>query len=219
MRADVAFYTASALAMGTGAALARRVTVHRPVAALLALGLACDAVQRLVRPLYVTAPRPLGGAARFWGHVGQAAFSVYPWAVLAVALVVLGGARRRWALAVGAAWACYDAVLVLGYRAFELRERRLGWVYLGAQVVVVLGLTVAVTRWWRSWRRTGRAPTTTEVVALAVAGSEAIILFGPMLLGMPWERWERMARPPYALVYLVAILVQGGTLWTRSRTE
>ncbi len=217
-RADVAAYGASVLAVGTGVALARVERRHRPIAALFAVGLACDVLQAIVRPLYVDAVRPLSGTSRAWGHIGQAAFTVYPWAVLAVALLVLARARRRWAAVVGAAWALYDAVLVLGYHRLDLRGHRLGWLYLVAQVAVVTGLAVVVTRWWRGWRKGGPAPTASEVVALAACGAEAIILAGPMLLGQPWDKWERMARPPYVLIYVVAILVQGGSLWMSRRS-
>lgn len=213
--ADFAVYAASGLATGLGAALAIRERAHRPIAALLVLGIVADVVQRVVRPLYAGAPRPLEGAARVWGHLGQAAFACYPWAVLAVALVVLS-TRRAWL--VGAAWVAYEALLVLGYRALGLREHRLGLTYLAAQVLLVAAMVGVAVPWWRSWRRARHDVRAETALALAACAVEAIILAGPMLFGRPWEHWAREARPPYALFYVIAILIQGAELWISRRS-
>lgn len=208
----LAFLAASALTAGLGVALARRERGHWPVALLLALGLAADLAQEVVRPLYLGQARPFAGLARAAWHVGQLGFSCYPWAVLAAVVVVIGDRRRPWAVA--AAWAAYEVLLVAGYRALGLREHRLGLVYLAAQVAVVVGLGVVAVPWLRRWWRAGRpAPATTEALAVLAAGVEVWLLLGPMLLGEPWSLWKRWARPPYALFYSVAILVQGGALW------
>lgn len=217
-----AFLATSALAMGAGAALAWKVRPHLPVALLLAFGLGCDLVQEVVRPIYLGHPRPFSGAARIAWHVGQAAFAAYPWAILAVAVVVLTGHGRRWiAVTVGVAWVAYEALLIAGYHALDLRGERLGLVYLAAQALLVLGMGAVVVPWWRRWRAAWRAerlaPSATEILAALACGVELVILAGPLLLGAPWAhaRWIVLARPAYATYYLIAILMHGGALWTR----
>lgn len=214
-REEIAVYVASSLATGLGiVAVVGRSPKHLPVAVLLAFGLGVDAAQRLVRPLYVDASRPFAGEARALFHLGQAAFAAYPWAVLAAVLVVLG-ARSAWPVA--ALWAAYEALLVLGYRALDLREARLGTVYLAAQVLLVAGMGAVVVPWWRSWRRSKRALSAAEILVALAAGVEAALLVGPFLLREPWARarWTTMARPAYLLFYVVAIVVQGGALWVK----
>lgn len=215
---ELAVYAVSALAAGLGVALAIRERRHLPVACLLVLGFLADVIQRSVRPLYVGAQRPFHGAARAWAHVGQAAFTVYPWAVLVVALLVLA-ARRRTALGVALAWVGFEALLVLGYRALDLRKLRLGLVYLGAEATLVVGLVAVAVPWWASWRRGKTEMTGTRAILLAAVGAEVIVLFGPMISGRPWLHWTREARPPYFLTNLLAIIIQGVELWISGRSR
>lgn len=215
-----AFLVISATATGTAVWLAVREREHRPVAAMLAFGLGCDVLQEVVRPVYLEQPRPFSGAARVAWHGGQAAFAAYPWAVAAVALLVLAK-RPRWSCVVGAGWLAYEALLVTGYRALELRGSRLGLVYLAAQALLVTGMGATVVPWWRQWWARWTAdqvvPSLTEALVALAAGIELVILAGPLLLGRPWDnaRWITLARPAYATYYVIAILVQGVRLWSR----
>lgn len=209
----LALYIASALATGTGWVLAAQEPKHRPVVALLTLGLVGDVVTRTIRPTSGWA-HPLDGVPRAGFHVVQALLAGYPLAVLACAAVVLGCASRRTVtVTLGVGWSAYVVGLVAAYRPLSLWDGQLERTYAGAQVVVVVALLAVAGRWARSLRRARRPPNAPEVVALWLGGVEAINLFGPYLLG--FSRWPTMARAAYALSYVVVILIQGGAAWRR----
>ncbi len=210
---SAAFYVASAAAAGSAIALALRDRRHVPVATMFATGLIADGVAAVAKVFYQGAARPLVGAARAWGHLGQAAFTIYPAVVVAAVYLALRRDRRAGAASL-ATWGGLQAILIIGYAPLGLREHRLGLVYLGAEVVVVAALAAAVVPWWMGWQRRRRS-TPTEAVAVVVACAEALVLMGPMLLGRPWERWG-WATAPYAFAYVVATIVQGGALWIGS---
>lgn len=243
MTAAALLYAASGLAVVSGVAMATRTREHRPVAGILAYGLAADLVARALRPAEGWS-HPLEGLPRVGFHVAEVLLAGYPIAVLAGTVVVLrndGGPAsasppaaswgvvpipsrvspksahdRRLTQPLAAGATLYLSALVVGYHPLSLWDGRLSHVYAVTQTVVVLGLLAVAARWWRALSLPRRAPTASEVVALWLGGVEVVNLAGPYLLGL--SHWQTMAWAAYALSYVVVTLIQGATAWSLRRS-
>lgn len=218
-REEVAFYALAAAATSSAIVLAWQRRRHAPVAILLAGGLGGDMVQRGLAAVLVGQPRPFTGVARVAWTVKEAIFTAYVPGVVAVALLVLLRARRQALLLPSAAWGAIVAAHVFGYP--ELRGTALASFYRDVQIAAVVALGAMVARFEVQRRLAHRAPTTTELVVVWAAATEAMNLGGPYLVE-PWSRWG-LARVAYGVFYVVASIVQiieGGSAWTSGkRTE
>lgn len=147
MLGSAAVYAVQLGCVVSGTILARRRPEHRPIAALMALGLAVDVALELAPPFAVRVA--LG--------------TCYPWAAWAVARGVLGGKRGPWRgyrsgfarLSLGGIPLAF-ALFVCAILATGVRGPALARCYAAAQLFVALGCGRAVWRWQKLSRGAGR---------------------------------------------------------------
>jgi hypothetical protein len=178
-----ALYVLAATAAATGAALASREPRHRPLAALLAFGIACDIAVAIL-------PASLFG-------VRVAAAAAYPWAALAAVRRILEP-RPRWRTSPSRlvpAFSLYIAAVFV----FDLRDEQLAHAYAVAQLGIVVALGRCIWR-WVTRSTSGRPSTWSERVAVAVACSEMLNVWA--FLGIPGS-WH-LALTSYTLLWIVA---------------
>lgn len=205
-------YALSAGAVGAAAARARREPRHRPLAALLVLGLAADLVVALLEPDGGW-PHPLRGTARAAFHLAESLHAAYPLAVLGAAAAALVPGRRGLLTGIRGWAAAYLVVLVVAYPT-GLWGGPLVRVYTGTQVLVVLGLGGVVGSWLRGRRWHPVPKTAPELLLLWAAAVETMNLAGPYFLG--FARWFPLATGAYAIFYVVVIVIElGGGRWRR----
>lgn len=208
-------YALSAVATGLAWAVAWRRADHRPVALLLTLGLAADVLRRALY-LYVLLPGyqaagsgPLTGWYRVAGNLDAAAFLVWPAAIAGASVRVCLGRRP---VLVVAAWAVASAALAACYPV--ARGASLARVFLVAELAALLVATEAIV----TWVRRGHAPGVQHVsVALVVAAELCAVIAGPWKVDL-FGAWS-LAQLGYAALYVVLIVLQGGSGWFRSPTS
>jgi hypothetical protein len=186
--------------------VARRRPDHRPVAAVLTVGLVSDLARQALRvAVFLPARERLNGApftgwTRVAADVDNAFFLAYPAAIVAL-MVVVFLRRRAWPVAV--VWALAVAALAVAYPA--TRGATLSRCYLGAELAAVAMTVGAAITWF--WRR--EPPTLTIGIALLVGASEAATLL-PFHKGI-FDSWT-LARVSYVTLYVILIVLYGGVV-------
>lgn len=179
---------------------------HRPVAALLTIGLVSDLARQALRTAVFFPARerfagaPYTGWTRVAADADNALVLAYPAAIVAVAMWVFLR-RRPWPVA--AFWALAVAALAVAYPA--TRGAVLSRCYLGAELVAI-AVTVGAAAMWR-WRR--EPPTLTHAVALLLGASEAATLV-TFRKGV-FTSWP-LAQAGYVTLYLIVIVLHGGAV-------
>lgn len=200
--------------------LARRRADYAPVSRFL-LAVAVADLARMAGQRWLIAPAwaaqraagldpanvPLSGLGRVGGHLEHAGFLVWSAGVASLALVVLARRRARPALAVYGV-----AVLVLVVSYPMIRADALRRYYLACELMALATALASAVAWWR--RR--EPPTLPVASALLIAALDIAVLFGPYRVGL-WTSWQ-FAQAVYVVLYLVLIVIQGGSLWDSYRT-
>lgn len=198
-----------ALAALSAGLLSRRARSHRPVAALLLLGLACDVVNRILLDRVFTVPGPYTGVRRLAFHLFEILFTAYPACFAALALFV-STARRDLARRALAVWILFLAVCIGGYP--WLRAGRFQWALTAGQLLVVAaGVAAGVTA-----LRRRDALTTTHAVVFALFLAELAHLAGPFL-SSPFTDWH-YAQIAYCLAFGAAVVIHLEAAWTTPRS-
>jgi hypothetical protein len=205
--------TLSATVVLAAWAVARRRPEHRPIASLLSAGLVADLARQGIG-VYVLQPTraaagglPFTGAARFAFHVDQALFLSWPAALAACAVLVYLG-RRPWPVAL-----VYGLAVTLFTMAYPaLRGAPLGRAYLGAELAALAVCLGTFITW--AWRR--EAPDLTRSVMFIISAVELVTLL-PYRKG-PFAFWP-LAQASYMTLYVVLIILHGGTLWGRGSSS
>jgi hypothetical protein len=218
-----AAYALALVAAALAWALARRRAEHRPIAALLTVGLVADVCRRVLAVLVLNPAHARLGAAPFtgWprvaGHVGEALFLAWPAAIAAAALTVfhLGTpeAKRRAHLAVLGVYVAALLALVVTYPI--TRGDTLVRCYLAANLAAIVAGIGAIGT-WVSARRLPEAHH--FALALVVMAELVSAVAGPWRADL-FGSWS-LAQVSYALLLGVLIALQGGLLWistSRSR--
>jgi hypothetical protein len=204
--------TAAALAW----VVARRRPDHRPIAAVLTVGLVSDLARQALRVVVFLPARehlngtPFTGWTRVAADVDNALFLAYPAAIIALVVVVL---LRRPAWPVAFPWALAVAALAVAYPA--TRGATLSRCYLGAELGA-LSVTVGAAITW-FWRR--EPPSLTIGITLLLGASEAATLL-PFHRGI-FGAWK-LARVSYVTLYVILIVLYGGVVCgssSRSRSS
>jgi hypothetical protein len=186
---------------------------HRPVAALLGLGLVVDVVREAIQVNVLQPARaatgfgPFGGAARIAFGVDEVLFLAWPAGLAACTLWIFLN-RRPWAVA-----PVYGIVAIAVAGAYPaLRGATLARVYFGVELAAIaIGVGSFITWAWK--RRTPNL--TTGILFLVVAIEIATLL--PFRKG-PFAYWP-MAQASYLTFYVVLIMVYGGVLWGRGSSS
>jgi hypothetical protein len=202
-------YAFSFGATALGWILGRHRGEHRPVAYLLTIGLATDLARRVLR-LAILAPAraalgdaPYVGSARIAYHFEQALFLAWPAAVVAATILVFHH-RRPWPVA--ALW--FAAVVTLAAAYPAVRGAALGRCYLGVEIATVAVSVGAVA----TWIRQRKTPEVHHVsVALVIAAEVVSLLAGPWKTALVGS-WP-LAQVGYAALFIVLIVLQGGSRW------
>lgn len=200
-----------ALAALAAVALARRVPSHRPVAALLAWGLASDLAQPALRLAYD--PHRVDGLVagpwRALHALGVALHLSWPAALVTAAAWCLLG--RRWAVpALGALLAC-SAAVVLRYsdQPAGVADPLYTWIAIG-EAVLLVGILAA-------WAKSAAWPLSVAAkVLLVLALAEVALLAGPYLRAEPARDWA-LAAPARALAWILCAVLQWSA-WRRLRS-
>lgn len=208
----VALYVLSALATALAWVLARRRAEHRPVAVLLSVGLASDVAVKLIRRFYLdTQIAQLGVDARWTGAPRRVAvlvhalFLAWPAALVGAALVVF---LRRSAWPAGAGYAAAVAAVVVTHPIAG--DGSLGRMLTAVQLAAVLtSFGCAVTWALRSRERS----TSAQACMLVIAFVELAAMAGSWRVGV-FTGWQ-LSRIAYVTMYVVAIVIQVGFLWSR----
>lgn len=201
------------LALATLAALvlARLLPSHRPVAALLAWGLATDLAQPALRLAYN--PRRVAGlVAGPWRALHALVVVLHlSWSaalVTAAAFVLLG---RRWATpALGALLVC-SAAIVARYPGQPAGVADPLYTWIAALAAAVL---VGVLAAWAKSAAWPLQPAATVLLVLALA--DVALLAGPYLRADPARDWS-LAAPARALAWTLCAVLQWRA-WRRLRS-
>lgn len=206
-----ALWLALVVATAMAWALASKRREHRPIAALLSLGLAAELAQRTLSVAVVGPLRgalgvdvPWTGWARAAGLLYDAVALTWPAALIAAALVVFAR-RRPWAafLVWGSAVAVFAALHPIAGNGSQARA------YTAVQVLSV-AIAAAMGLEWASRRTT---PATTAQLALAmIVIAELVSLFGAWRVGL-FDGWP-ISQALYLVMFAIVALVQGRFLWT-----
>lgn len=196
----------SALTTALAWCVARGRPDHRPVAALLTVGLVSDLLRQALRMVVFLPARerfagaPYTGWTRVAADVDNALVLAYPAAIVAVASWVFLR-RRPWPVAVG--WAVAVAVLAIAYPV--TRGAVLSRCYLGAELIAITVTLGAAAMWL--WRR--EPPTLTHAVTLLIGASEAATLV-TFRKGL-FTSWT-LAQAGYITLYVILIGLHGGAV-------
>ncbi len=200
------------------AALAWRVSRHSvrhiPFAAFATFAAVSDLVRAatsfaILHPYRAAhGDEPYVEVARAAFHLDQSLFISYPIALLALC-ATLHWMRDSWAHAVGLV-GMLEAVLVLGYP--ELRGHALARVYLGIDILSVVGMVGFVTMWLvRGTSRDRCVMSNFMMVGYATAETAAC---GSVFVHGVFDRWSDIA-PVYLGLQFLAVAAQGMLLWQR----
>lgn len=212
--------------------LARREREHRPVAAMLAYTTLTTWVRyalqaKVIVPAIVAGlgdpargippVLPLSGWARVAAHVDHALFLGWSAAFAMAALwVFLPSERWSQRLARGYAipvivWAGMVAYFVTTYPDSRPLHRQ---GYLIAELAALFVGAAAFVGWVRrAWRVDGMS--VTRLCMLLILLLDGAAMLGPYLSPSFFAAWDG-ARVAYVILYVLLILVQGGSIWTRS---
>lgn len=203
------YLVAVALAWG----VARRRPEHRPVAALLSVGLVADLVRQAIGVLVLQPTRAASGGAPFSGqaraafHVDEALFLAWPAAVAACAVAVYLR-RRPWPVAL-----VYVVATIAVCAAYPmLRGPALARAYFGAELAGVAVALGSFIMW--AWRR--ESPNLTRGALFLIVAIELVTLL-PFNKG-PFQYWP-IAQASYMTLYVVLIVLHGGILWGRGSSS
>jgi hypothetical protein len=209
-------YALAVVAVALAWALARRRAEHRPIAALLTVGLVADVCRRALAVLILDPTHARLGSAPFtgWprvaGHAGEALFLAWPAAIAAAAIAVfhLGTpeAKRRGHLAIAAVYGAALLALVVTYPI--TRGDTLVRCYLAANLAAIV-VGIGATGTWISARRLPEVQH--FAIALVVVAELVSAVAGPWRLDL-FGSWS-LAQVSYALLLGVLIALQGGLLW------
>jgi hypothetical protein len=204
-------YTIAVLAAILAVMVARRRAEHRPVALFLGVMVAVDLARLARRYLYPleALPRPHVGLARLAFHADEAGFIAWPFGLAALALVIFG-ARRPWTVLV--AYLATVAGLIALYPSPYVRGEGLQRVYLAAYLGSFLAYGAALARW--TARRV--MPSSEHAVLFILGALDLARLLA--FRGSIFEQWAAYALPVNAVCYGLISAVQGGFLWSWSRS-
>jgi len=195
----------------TSIVLGLRKPKHRPVMwFLVGTTLADLAREGLERTGVFDVPGPYTGFANVIGQTEKALFLTWDAGVVALAMS-LCLKRRPWGALL--AWLGAVAVMILGYP--WLRAERLQSFYLGVDVLTLVVSFAFVVLWVRrdtSTERPGGEFACLFVVLCVEVGRTLAYVRADMFAS--WNRAVSM----YCALYGTLLLVQGGLLWTGSRT-
>ena len=210
-RGDLAFYGLDVFATVTAVLFALRKRRHAPIAALFAFGLVSDGAMRALARELLGQSRPFTGMVRVAWTIRESFFSAYVPAVVVVVLLVLWPRQAGRLLEVPTlAFAVVVGAHVFLYPA--LRGEALGAFYRKAHGTLCAVLAVSAIVFEAERRRWRRKLSATELLALWCCGAEVMNLFGPYWGGKPWEEWG-LARVDYGIVFAIALITQGRSLW------
>jgi hypothetical protein len=204
---DVGAYLLRAVVATLAILLARRRVQHRPVALFLTLDAALDALRfYVVRPLYLPFSTPYTGVPRFWFHVGEAIFTLWPVGIACLCTVVFLRRRPWWPMAVGA---LALATLVAGY-PHPFRGDTLGKAYAVIDACAVAWSLTGVAIWTLQRRR----PRPEHACASLLALIDISLFAGPFMppAPHPFDSWVT-AQAIYAMVWAMLALVHVGAIW------
>lgn len=201
----LAAVAALALALVSAALLSRRAPGHRPVVALLALGLVVDLTVETIRHALT---RPLAGIDLALYHASNALVTAWPCGIAAAAWWAFYEPARRRALPVIAAlWVLANGLLIAGPLRREPTQRGL----LVVEVVALAAVALAVgVGWRRPWTWPHRALLWLAVVEVVV------VTLGPFR-GSVYTDWD-LARVAYGISFAVLAVLQGAA-WYRLRPQ
>ncbi|WP_437647334.1 hypothetical protein [Sorangium sp. So ce362] len=206
-----ALYALLALATLLAWVVARHRPEHRPVAWLLAYGLAANVVRRAIR-IGVLAPAraelagaPFTGWTRLAFHVESALFIGWIAGVAALAVWIFGR-RRPWGVL--AVYVVAVAVLAAGYPTF--RGELLGRAYLALELAALCTSVGCLILWFLGGER-GR---THHLAAGFIVIGESLMLLGPFRVGI-FDAWD-LARSILIALYISLVPVQGVAIWRRT---
>jgi hypothetical protein len=184
---------------------------HRPIAWLLAYGLASDAVRELIGARVLRPLRAEHGGAPFTGwprvlcDVDNALF--LGWTAGFAALAVWVYSRRRpWG--VGLVYVVAVAVLAAGYPT--IRGELLGRAYLACHLAA-LCVSIGCFLPWYAGSEPAKAH---HIVTGLIVISELSMLAGPFKFGI-FTTWD-LARSILVALYITLVPVQGVALWRRT---
>lgn len=193
-------------AVATSIVVAARRRTYRPIAALLAYGLASDVARYLLAPV---GSGPYEGLDRLAFHVRQAFFlGWYPFLMIVAGRIFVGIKPMPIAAAYLGSLAC----LVLGYP--YLRGDALAKFYGAAHTSAVLFLFIAAGAWWYSAR-----PIKIEhcAVLILLVCEAAALLWGPWPRGLMWTRWDLYVAA-YQCAFFGLTILQGVVAWKCSKS-
>lgn len=192
--------------------LARRRAEHRPVALFLGAMVAIDLARLARRAIFPLGdlPHPHAGLARLAFHVDEAGFIAWPFGLAALAIVVFGGRPRPWFVL--AAYVATLAGLVALYPSAYVRAEGLQRVYLAA-FLASFALYVATLARWGGLRA---KPSSEHAVLLILGALDLARLLA--FRGSIFEHWAAYALPVNVVSFGLISAVQGGFLWTSSRS-
>jgi hypothetical protein len=185
---------------------------YRPVAwFLVGTTLADLARSGLERTGVFDVPGPYTGFANVIGQTEKALFLTWD-AGLAALVMSLCLKRRPWGVLL--AWLVAVAILILAYP--WLRAERLQSFYLGADILTLMASIAFIVLWLKrdaSEKRPGGEFACLFVLLCVEAGRTLAYVRADIFAS--WERAVSM----YCGLYGTLLLVQGGMIWTGSRTD
>jgi hypothetical protein len=198
-----------AVAAAAAVRVAQRREDHRPIAAFLVsmvvANLAGMFLRRIGWAASVVPAEPLTGGPRFWSHVGQGLYLLWPFGMAAMFVTVFAR-RKPWIIA--AAYVATLAVLVTGYPM--IRGAVLQRAYLAVELAALAACLGLVVQWAWRWEKL-RIAHATAILVLAI---EVGTLLGPYR-GNLFEDWST-AQAMYAVLYTIISVVQWGASWGSS---
>jgi len=212
----VTLYALSAVATSLAWVLAQRKPEHRPIAALLAVGLGTDLARRVLRATYLGAEinrlghdTPWTGWPRVAATASHALFLAWPAALVGAALVVFL-ARRAWPSM--AAWAVAVSAIVITHPIAG--NGSLGRMLTGMHLASLAAAVGCGLTWYLG---PSRKQTTTAQAALSlIVGVELTTLAFAWRAGI-FAHWN-LTQAVYVVLYAVLAIMQGGLVWQSSRS-
>jgi hypothetical protein len=195
----VAFFVAWLAVIVLAWTLTQRRPEYEPIAVLLSVGFAADAVYPMLALLLRSAyPRAVWAS----GMLANGLALVWPAALVAAALVVFAG-KKPWGAALG--WACALAALAIGGPiAGDGSEPH---VLTMVQVVASLSAAGIGLVWYRTARRARTAANSAHFALMAIIVTEVVALLGAWRIG-PSEHWP-VSQALYVVMFGIVGVMQG----------
>lgn len=191
--------------------LARRRAEHRPVAVFLVSMAVIDLGRALLRGAFdLGSPGPYAGARRMAFHLDELGFLAWPAGLAALALVLFA-VHRPWPAF--AAWGAMGVALMGLYPSALVRGAGLQRIYLAAHVSALFVVATTLATW--SLKR--EQPGSERAVMLVLCAIELARLAG--FYGPIFDHWASLMQPANTILYGLLATVQGGFLWTSSRSS